>query len=158
MTQEIRSRRDIEEFLVSRATSDEAFLAELRANPKAVVERELANLMPGFVQLPGSMEIEVLEENPNKLYLVLPPRPMAEDGELSDSQLEAVAGGATVTTVQVNPTTNPNPNGILITHNYNAPNEIQTNFGPNTIPGVKGQLFHNAGWLYTAPNENNNPY
>ena len=148
MTQEIRSRRDIEEFLVSRATSDEAFLAELRANPKAVVERELANLMPGFVQLPGSMEIEVLEENPNKLYLVLPPRPMAEDGELSDSQLEAVVGGTTNTTYS----------GVQVTFTQTNTNEIQTNFGPNTMMGVKGQLFHNAGWLYTAPNENNSPY
>ena len=145
MTQEIRSRRDIEEFLVSRATSDESFLAELRANPKAVVERELANLMPGFVQLPASMEIEVLEENPNKLYLVLPPRPMPADGELSDSQLEAVAGGTTYP-------------GVVVTFHQTNVNEIQTNFGQNTMMGVKGQLFHNAGWLYTAPNDNNNPY
>jgi hypothetical protein len=133
--QQISSRRDVEEYLVSRATKDETFLAELRADPKAVVERELANLLPGFVQLPSSMEIEIVEETPTKLYLVLPPRPMPEDGELSDSQLEAVAGG------------------VVVTHNYNGAPEFPTqNFGPNTIMGVKGQQFHDAGWLYTAPN------
>ena len=135
MSQQISSRRDIEEHLAKRAMEDEAFLSALRENPKAAVEQELANLLPGFIQLPSSMEIKLLEETPSTLYLVLPPRPPAEDGALSDSQLEAVAGGVTVV------------------HNYNAPPEFPTqNFGPNTMMGVKGQLFHDAGWLYTAPN------
>ena len=92
----ISSRRDVEAHLVARARSDAAFLAELRADPRGVVERELPALLPGFIQLPASVTVTLLEETETTRYVVLPPKPPAEDGELSDLQLEAVAGGAYV--------------------------------------------------------------
>ena len=43
--------------------------------------------------MPEQIRVEVLEESPSTVYLVLPP-PVAGTGtELSDAELEAVAGG-----------------------------------------------------------------
>jgi len=71
---------------------DEGFKHELMSNPKAVIAREAGQ------EWPGNVDIEVLEETPTKLYLVLPVTLEAlasARGELSEEQLEAVAGGAT---------------------------------------------------------------
>jgi len=81
------ARRDLEIKLITRAWKDEAFARELKSNPKAVVERELS------VKLPANVEVKVLEETPNTIYLVLPEKPKAPQGELSDEQLATAAGG-----------------------------------------------------------------
>jgi hypothetical protein len=86
------SRKDLEAKLAARAWKDEAFARELRRDPKAALERELAALRPG-ARLPEGLEVKLLEESPATLYLVLPPRPPAAAGELSDAELEAAAGG-----------------------------------------------------------------
>ena len=75
--------------LIVRALKDESFRQELLANPKAVVEKEMAKLKEG-AKLPESLEIKVIEQPANALYLVLPTLP----DELSDEDLDSVAGGA----------------------------------------------------------------
>jgi hypothetical protein len=45
--------------------------------------------------LPEGIEIEVLEETPNKAYFVIPVNPMAAV-ELSEEELEVVAGGSQI--------------------------------------------------------------
>ncbi len=84
--------KDLEALLISKAMADEAFKSELISNPKAVIAREIGQ------ELPESVEIEVLEPTPEKLYLVLPLKvesgEMASD-ELSNEQLDAVAGAGT---------------------------------------------------------------
>ena len=82
--------KDLEALLISKAMADEAFKSELISNPKAVIAREIGQ------ELPEGVEIEVLESTPKKLYLVLPLKVESEEmpsDELSDKELEAVAGG-----------------------------------------------------------------
>jgi len=58
-------------------------------DPKGAVEQELGT------QLPEGVRVVAVEESADTIYLVLPSTPMAGDEgiELSDQQLEAVAGG-----------------------------------------------------------------
>ena len=84
-----QTRKDIEAYIIAQAWKDEAYKKELFSNPKAVIEREFN------VQLPSEMGVQVLEENPTTLYFVMPMRPDLSEAELSDEQLEAVAGGST---------------------------------------------------------------
>ena len=72
--------------LIVRAIEDEVFKQELISDPNGVIERELG------IQLPSGGQIRVLAQDANVEYLVLPPQP-APDGELSEEELEAVAGG-----------------------------------------------------------------
>ncbi len=88
--------KDLEALLISKAMADEAFKSELISNPKAVIAREIGQ------ELPESVEIEVLEPTQKKLYLVLPLK--VESGEihteeLSDKELDAVAGGLDISGV-----------------------------------------------------------
>jgi hypothetical protein len=79
------TRRDMEADIIARALKDEGFARELRADPKAVIEREVGTL-------PEGIEIKVVEETPDTLYLVLPAHP-SPGRQLSDEDLERVAGG-----------------------------------------------------------------
>src|SRR5437764_12611469 len=72
-----------------RAMKDDAFRQELLANPKAVLERELG------ITLPQGVSVQVHEDTPTILHLVLPMKPPAgEPVELSDAELEQAAGGS----------------------------------------------------------------
>ncbi|MBO9540562.1 NHLP leader peptide family RiPP precursor [bacterium] len=85
------TRSQIESHMIARAWEDETFKAELMASPRTVLEKEL-----GF-KLPDGLNIKVFDESDNSLYLVIPRNPHAE--ELSDLELEAVAGGKIATSV-----------------------------------------------------------
>ena len=77
------SRQDIEGHLVTKATNDPAFRAALLANPRAALDEEIG------LSVPADFQLQVIEESPNSLCLVLPPA----QGELSNMELESVAGG-----------------------------------------------------------------
>lgn len=82
--QEMRRR------LIERSTQDEGLRQRLLEDPKGTVEQELG------ASLPEEVEIRAVEETPETIYLVLPPRASGAasgGGELSDRELEAVAGG-----------------------------------------------------------------
>ena len=70
--------------IVAKAWADEAFKQRLLAEPNVVLKEE-------GLELPQGVEFRVVENTPNVVYLPLPPTPSEE---LSDEQLEQVAGGA----------------------------------------------------------------
>jgi nitrile hydratase alpha subunit len=66
----VSSRNDVERLLAAKAAKDQRFRDELVRDPKKVVSREF-----NLVNLPDDLEINVLEETPRRVYLVLPPSP-----------------------------------------------------------------------------------
>jgi hypothetical protein len=76
------TRDELEAQIVARAWADEGFRERLKTDPRATVA-EVTGLA-----VPESIEIEVLEETPEKGYLVIPLNRV----EISDEQLD-VAGG-----------------------------------------------------------------
>lgn len=88
MTEQRKTRKDIEAHIIAQAWKDEAYQQELLSNSKAVIEREFS------VQLPAQVNVCVMQEDSTNLYFVLPARPDLSNAELSEEQLEAVAGGA----------------------------------------------------------------
>jgi hypothetical protein len=78
-----KSRKDLEIHLITRALKDEDFKQALIANPKAVIELELG------AKLPEYLEINVLEETEDTIYMVLPCNPY--EG-ISEEELQASLG------------------------------------------------------------------
>lgn len=79
----LTSRKDLEIHLITRALKDENFKQELVANPKEVIEQELGT------KLPKQLEIKVLEETEDTLYMVLPCNPY--EG-ISEEELKNLVG------------------------------------------------------------------
>ena len=69
--------------LVARAWSDAAFKQRLLAEPAAVLAEH-------GIPVPPGVEVRAVENTDRVLYMILPPAP---SDELSDEQLDAVAGG-----------------------------------------------------------------
>ena len=70
---------------------DEAFRQHLLRDPKQTVERELG------LTLPEGVTVQIYEEAPTTLHLVLPMKPLtAQLQELSDEELKEIAGGDAV--------------------------------------------------------------
>ena len=86
---EATGRADMERRLIEKSVEDEAFRQRLIEDPKGAVEQELGT------RLPEEVRVVAVEESADTIYLVLPSTPMAgaEGGELSDQELQSVAGG-----------------------------------------------------------------
>lgn len=85
MSKQLTQAEDGLSQLMGRAMQDEAFKQQLLSNTKAVLEKELGEKMP------ENLELKILEQTDNTRYIVLPMN--AESEELSDEELESVAGG-----------------------------------------------------------------
>ncbi|HSK84146.1 MAG TPA: NHLP leader peptide family RiPP precursor [Rubrobacter sp.] len=82
-------RTEVDRRLVQRSLEDEDFRQRLLADPKGTIEQELGS------RLPEDVQVRVVEESAQTIYLVLPVRSAdLQTGELSDEEFEAVAGGA----------------------------------------------------------------
>jgi hypothetical protein len=81
-------RKDLEAQVIAKAWADEGFKKTLISSPHSAVEKEFG------IKLPSSINLRVVEESDDNLYLVVPRKSAAaERGELSDLELETVAGG-----------------------------------------------------------------
>jgi hypothetical protein len=81
-------RAEMELRLIERSLRDESFRQRLLDDPKEAIEQELET------RLRESIEVRVVEESADTIYLVLPSAsPVSEEDELSDQELDAVAGG-----------------------------------------------------------------
>ena len=87
MTEQSNPRQVLEARIIEKAWKDDAFRQELLRDPQGVAERELG------VFIPEGLNIQVHEESPTTMHLVIPMNPAAQRTELSDRELEAVAGG-----------------------------------------------------------------
>jgi hypothetical protein len=83
-------RAEMERTIVQRSIEDEEFRQRLLDDPKGTLEQEPGN------RLAESTEVRVVQESADTIYLVLPSTSVVgESRELSDQELEAVAGGLT---------------------------------------------------------------
>ena len=86
---EAPGRQEMERMLIEKSLEDESFRQRLIEDPKGAVEQELGG------RLPEGVRVVAVEETSDTIYLVLPSTSVAgrEDVELSDPDLESVAGG-----------------------------------------------------------------
>jgi hypothetical protein len=90
--QNFPTRNELEAKVIAKAWQDEEFKQQLLNHPRATIIQEW-----GLKDIPDDVDIKVIEENSNTLYIVLPMKPITTHGqELSEEQLEAVAGGIDV--------------------------------------------------------------
>jgi hypothetical protein len=80
---------DIEERVIAQALEDPAYKQRLLNTPKAVLEETFD------MNIPDDVTIQVLQQSPKHLYLLLPidPAEFVAQGVISESELEAIAGG-----------------------------------------------------------------
>ncbi|MGL6338907.1 MAG: NHLP leader peptide family RiPP precursor [Waterburya sp.] len=83
-----QTRLEFEQEIRVRALKDPDFRQRLLDNPKGVVEEISGSLQPGDIKI----KVSVYEEEPNTIYLIIPPV-QTTNSELSEAELEAVAGG-----------------------------------------------------------------
>lgn len=91
MSVEQLTRQDVEALIVKRAWSNEEFRQEFLADPKATIEKY------GGQKLPEDLRILAHPEDDRTIHFVIPAKPVNAD-ELSDEDLEKVAGGIDVGT------------------------------------------------------------
>jgi hypothetical protein len=80
------SRRDVETALIEKCWKDPEFKRKVVKDPKGMLERHTGQ------KLPPELKIFIHEEDANTLHFSIPLAP-AKLAELSDDQLERVAGG-----------------------------------------------------------------
>jgi hypothetical protein len=84
-------RAEWERRLAQKSLEDENFRQRLLDDPKGTLEQELGGA------LPEGLEVRVVEESSDTIYLVLPSASAGgEGGSLSDQDLEAAAGAGTM--------------------------------------------------------------
>ena len=90
---EAPDRQEMERRLIEKSVEDEAFRQRLIEDPKGTVEQELGT------RLPEEVRVVTVEETADTIYLVLPSTLMAgrKGVQLSDQELEEVAGGVVIT-------------------------------------------------------------
>ena len=85
-TQADQTRRVLETHLIEKSWKDPEFRKQVVSDPKGMLEKHLGK------KLPERLKIYVHEEDANTLHFSVPPAP-SNVAELSDEELEKVAGG-----------------------------------------------------------------
>jgi hypothetical protein len=85
------TRRQVEAALIKKCWSDADFLQKVVSDPKGMLEQHIGQ------KLPPQVKIFIHQEDTNTVHFSIPPAP-ADLTELSDAELESVAGGTDVFT------------------------------------------------------------
>jgi Nitrile hydratase, alpha chain len=93
------TRRELETALIEKCWKDPEFKKQVVSDPKGMLERHTGK------KLPPEVKIFIHEEDANKVHFSIPPAP-AKLAELSDVQLEQVAGGQAMIPIDLS---NPDP-------------------------------------------------
>ncbi|WP_456426420.1 NHLP leader peptide family RiPP precursor [Rhodocaloribacter sp.] len=80
-------RQKLNRQVTQKAMEDANFRQRLLEDPKGTLETEYG------ISIPNEADIKVFQETPQSHYFVLPPRPIQDGDELTEDELEAVAGG-----------------------------------------------------------------
>ena len=80
----VESRGQLQDVISKNAAEDSSYRESLIANPRGILEKHLGQ------ELPEWMNVKIVEETADTVYLVAPHVPSEE---LSDEDLEMVAGG-----------------------------------------------------------------
>jgi len=78
------TRGEVQDLLAKFATDNPRYREALVNDPKAVIERQLGTSL-------GNVQVKAIVETADTVYVVVPH--VASEGELSDADLEKVAGG-----------------------------------------------------------------
>jgi hypothetical protein len=78
------TRGEVQDLLAKFAVENPKYREALISNPKAIVEKQLNTSL-------GSVQVKAVVETADTTYVVVPY--LASEGELSDADLERVAGG-----------------------------------------------------------------
>src|SRR5262245_15111257 len=81
------TRKDVEAKIVALAWKDDDFRRKFLADPKGQFEEKLGT------NLPPSLKMTAHAEDENSLHFVIPMKPKQNLDELSDEELEKIAGG-----------------------------------------------------------------
>jgi hypothetical protein len=84
MTAMTLSRGQLQDLLNKFATENPKYREKLISDPKWVLEKQLNKSL-------GDVKVKSVVEDPNTIFVVVPH--VAKEGELSDADLEKVAGG-----------------------------------------------------------------
>ncbi len=88
MNDQLEQRNQLQNKLIEKALKDDSFRKALVTSPKETLEAEYK------MKIPEHFKIQVLEEDANTIYLVLPSQAHFEKSEeLSEAELQQVAGG-----------------------------------------------------------------
>ncbi len=81
------NREELMTAILDRASTDRRFREDLLQKPRGTIYQDFG------VQIPASYRVRFVERDPNLDALVVLPDFCPSDGELSDDDLELVAGG-----------------------------------------------------------------
>ncbi len=112
--------------IISKCWGDAEFKKRFIADPKKI-------LAEFGMEVPEGLNVKVVENTEDTMYLTLPPAPPKPKGELSDNQLDAVSGGAGNVAVGTSPTLTARPAYVNLTSKL----KLATSAGLNTCSGGK---------------------
>ena len=96
LTEKQQRGQEVMNTVIAKCWEDEAFKQELIASPVATLEK----FTEGKFKAPEGVTVVVHDQSdPNYFHFNIPQRPDAESLELTDEQLEAVAGGVSPTVI-----------------------------------------------------------